>query len=191
MTRPLKVAVINGSPSQPSKTEALAELAVRTLTGHLPTDVTTVSVYRLGPGFTDAIHRSDVTDEVEAALQAVESADLVIASVPVFRASYPGLFKHFMDLIGQYALAGRYVLLLATGGSNRHALVIDHALRPLFAFLQARVLPVGVFASSAEFDGPIVLNPEVYQRLELAFRDVLPGMRALTETPAEGAEGTG
>ncbi len=64
-------------------------------------------------------------------------ADGVIAVTPVFTASYSGLFKSFFDLIDPTALTGTPVLIGATGGTARHSLVLDHALRPLFAYLRA------------------------------------------------------
>src|SRR6185437_3471411 len=106
-----------------------------------------------------------------------EQADLLIAATPVFRGSYPGMFKHFFDLIDQYALANKLVLLVATGGTERHALALDHALRPLFAFFQAMTVPVAIFASAADFDGTRLLNPRVYGRIEMSLRDVADLLR--------------
>src|SRR5690625_3965738 len=115
-TAPLRVVIVNGSPSEQSKTMGLADVAIGTLQGMMPVAVRRVDVYRLGPGFTTAVDRDGVAPEVDDELRAAEQADLLIAATPVFRGSYPGLFKHFFDLIEQYALAGKPVLLLATGG---------------------------------------------------------------------------
>jgi FMN reductase len=71
------------------------------------------------------------------------------------------------------------VLLVATGGSDRHAMVIDQALRPLFGFFQAWTAPMGVYLSSGDFDGTTVLNSEAYERIEVAVNDVLPVARLL------------
>ncbi|MFD6443945.1 NAD(P)H-dependent oxidoreductase [Promicromonospora sp. NPDC060204] len=174
---PLRVVVVNGSPSEQSRTAALADVAVRTLERTMPVEVHRVDVYRLGAGFTTAVDRESVTPEVDAELRTAETADLLVAATPVFRGSYTGLFKHFFDLVEQYALANRPVLLLATGGSHHHALVVDHALRPLFAFFQARTLPVSVYASSSDFDGTALLNPRVYSRIQTALDDVEGSLR--------------
>jgi FMN reductase len=80
----------------------------------------------------------------------VETADLIIAATPVFRGSYTGLFKHFFDFVDQCALAGKPVMLVATGGSDRHAMVIDQALRPLFGFFQAWTTSMGVYLSARD-----------------------------------------
>lgn len=179
----LRVVVVNGSPSQQSKTMGLVDVILDTLKGMIPIETSRIDVYRLGPGFTGALERDDVTPEVEAALRLAEEADLLIAATPVFRGSYSGMFKHFFDLIEQYALANKPVLLAATGGGDHHALALEHALRPLFGFFQALTIPVAIFASAGDFDGTLLLNPRVYGRVELGIRDVIDLLR----TRATGA----
>ena len=175
---PLRVVVVNGSPNQRSKTMGLVDAVLSTLDGMVAFEASRVDVYRLGPGFTGAVERDDVTPEVEQALRRAEQADLLIAATPVFRGSYPGMFKHFFDLIDQYALAGKLVLLAATGGGEHHALVLEHALRPLFGFFQAMTVPVALFASSGDFDGTLLLNPRVHGRIQMALTDVAGLLRA-------------
>lgn len=169
---PLRIVVINGSPNEQSKTKGLATAALNELSQRRHLDTHQIDVYRLGRGFSEANNREDVTPEIEAQLRTVEEADLLIVATPIYRGSYTGLFKHFFDLIEQYALAEKPVLLLATGGGEKHALAIDHALRPLFASFQAHTLPVGVFASSGDFDGTTLLNPRVYSRITVALDDM-------------------
>ncbi|WP_433432631.1 NAD(P)H-dependent oxidoreductase [Nonomuraea sp. CA-141351] len=182
----LRVVVVNGSPSQPSKTMGLVDVVLDTLKDKLPIEVSQVDVYRLGAGFTGAIERDDVTPEVEDSLRLAEDADLLIAAAPVFRGTYPGMFKHFFDLVDQYALANKPVLLAATGGGDHHALVLEHAMRPLFAFFQALTIPVAVFASTGDFDGTTLLNPRIYGRIEIGLTDVADLLR----TRATGPEAT-
>ncbi|RYB93957.1 oxidoreductase [Nocardioides oleivorans] len=81
----------------------------------------------------------------------VASADGLVAVTPVFNASYSGLFKMFFDALDKDSLTGTPVLVAATAGSARHSLVLDHALRPLFAYLRAVVVPTGVFAATEDF----------------------------------------
>lgn len=88
----------------------------------------------------------DVLDDVAA-------ADGVIAVTPVFNASYSGLFKSFFDVLEKDTLADKPVLIAATGGTARHSLALDHALRPLFAYLRAAVVPTAVFAASEDWGG--------------------------------------
>ncbi|MEW2567118.1 CE1759 family FMN reductase [Streptomyces sp. NPDC047070] len=86
-----------------------------------------------------------------AALSAVTEADGLIVVTPVFSASYSGLFKSFFDVLDRDALTGKPVLVAATGGSARHSLVLEHAMRPLFAYLRAVVVPTGVYAASEDW----------------------------------------
>ncbi|MGH3260491.1 MAG: NAD(P)H-dependent oxidoreductase, partial [Trebonia sp.] len=174
----LRVVVVNGSPNEPSKTIGLVEVILDTLNGLLALESSRVDVYRLGPGFTGAIEREDVTPDVEGALRLAENADLLVAAAPVFRGSYPGMFKHFFDLVDQYALANKPVLLAATAGGERHTLVLEHAMRPLFAFFQALTVPVAFFASAGDFDGTTLLNPRVFGRIETGLADVADLLRA-------------
>ncbi|HIY64976.1 MAG TPA: NAD(P)H-dependent oxidoreductase [Candidatus Agrococcus pullicola] len=167
----LRVAVINGSPNQQSKTMGLAAVTLEALSQRMRIETHQIDVYRLGSGFSGASNREDLTREVEEEVRIAEEADLLIAATPIYRGSYTGLFKHFFDLIEQYTLADKPVLLLATGGGEKHALALDHALRPLFAFFQAHTLPVGVFASAGDFDGTMLLNPRIYSRITVALDD--------------------
>jgi FMN reductase len=182
----LRVVVVNGSPSESSKTMGLVEVVLDTLAGMLPVERSRVDVYRLGPGFTGATERDDVPPEIDAALRLAEQADLLVAATPVFRGSYPGMFKHFFDLVDQYALANKPVLLAATGGGEHHALVLEHALRPLFGFFQALTVPVAFFASAGDFDGTVLLNPRVHGRIEMGLTDVVD----LLKTRATGVRPT-
>jgi FMN reductase len=173
----LNVVVVNGSPSAKSKTAGLAKLIVDTVSTILAGDgvavhSTSIDVYRLGPGFTGAIEREGIASDIELTLRQAEEADLLIAASPVFRGSYTGMFKHFFDLVDQYAVANKPVLLAATGGGDHHALVLEHALRPLFGFFQAMTAPVAIYASSTDFDGTIPLTPRIHGRIETAIQDI-------------------
>lgn len=81
----------------------------------------------------------------------VAAADGLIAVTPVFNASFSGLFKMFFDAVDPDSLTGTPVLIAATAGTSRHSLVLDHAMRPLFAYLRAVVVPTGVFAATEDF----------------------------------------
>lgn len=91
------------------------------------------------------------TPAVAHALDLVANADALIAVSPAFKASYSGLFKLFFDVLDQDALADVPTLLAATGGTPRHSLMLDHAMRPLFAYMHAMVVPTGVFAATEDF----------------------------------------
>lgn len=185
--RVLRVAVVNGSPNVKSKTAGLVDVFLQTLADALALEgiaieSARVDVYRLGPAFTGATEREGIAPEIDAVLRQVEQADLVVATTPVFRGSYSGLFKHFFDLVEQYALANKPVFLAATAGGDHHALVLEHALRPLFGFFQALTFPAAVFASAGDFDGTTLLNPRVYGRIEVAITDAVPLLVAAAGT---------
>jgi FMN reductase len=84
-------------------------------------------------------------------IAAVEASDGIIAVSPVFSASYSGLFKSFFDVLDPKALDGKAVLLGATGGSDRHQMVLDYAMRPLFSYLRTRVAATAVFAGPQDW----------------------------------------
>lgn len=118
----------------------------------------------------------------------MEQADVVVVTTPVYRGSYTGLFKHFFDFIHQDALIDTPVLLAATGGSERHALVIDHQLRPLFSFFQARTLPLGVYATDRDFLDYRVHNEALAERARLAVQRALPLIALTRQAGAIAAE---
>jgi FMN reductase len=170
---PLRVATLDGSYFAPSKTTMLLDFAAKELGRHRRMVREEISVAELGPGFTSALSREELAPEVLRRLRAFETADAVIAGSPVFQGSYSGLFKHFIDFVEQGALAGKPVLLVANGGSDRHLLMIDHELRPLFAFLQAFVVPESVFAAAGDFDGLVLLNSGLHKRVRRAVSGLL------------------
>lgn len=168
MPTPLKVVAVIGSTSPSSRTLLLARAILDQLRHHLALDSHVVELGRIARPLGGALARDELPAEVEQQLRRIESADLVLAAAPVFRGSYPGLFKHLFDLVEIEALVDTPVLLAATGGSERHALVIDHQLRPLFSFLQALTLPIGVYATPADFDGERIASPLLRDRIALA-----------------------
>jgi FMN reductase len=185
MSSPLRVVAVVGTTKSVSKTRALVELVIGQLASRTEIDTEIIEIHTLNPGLGAALERGQLDARAEAAVRKVETADLVIAATPVFRGSYTGLFKHFFDFVDQYALAGKPVMLVATGGSDRHAMVIDQALRPLFGFFQAWTTPMGVYLSARDFDGTTVLNPEAYERIEVAVDDIVPVTRLLASNRTE------
>ncbi|WP_140724453.1 FMN reductase [Pseudomonas sp. Hp2] len=168
MSFPLKVVAVVGSTSTTSRTLALVRAILARLEHELPISSHVVELARIARPLGGALSREELPNEIEQHLLRIESADLVLAAAPVYRGSYPGLFKHLFDLIHVDALVDRPVLLAATGGSERHALVIDHQLRPLFSFLQALTLPIGVYATPTDFDGEHVASTLLHERIALA-----------------------
>lgn len=186
MTRPLRLVAVSGGMQRPSRSAALSEHLLDLFAEEVLCEQRLVELGQLAPQFAGALWRSQVPAAVERELAAVEQADVLIVATPVFRGSYTGLFKHFFDFIDQDALIDKPVLLAATGGSERHALVIDHQLRPLFSFFQARTLPVGVYATDQDFVDYRLENESLIQRARLAVQRALP-LVGLTRLAGLGA----
>ncbi len=148
MSSALKVVAVVGSPtsSATSRTLLLVRHLLASLQQRVHASVELVELAPIARSLGQSLSRDEAEPAVEQALQAIKATGLLVVA-PVYRGSYPGLFKHLVDFIGLEALVDTPVLLAATGGSERHALVIDHQLRPLFSFLQAHTLPIGVYAT--------------------------------------------
>lgn len=173
MTRPLRLVAVSGGLQRPSKAAALAEHLMDLIADEVLCEQHLVELGQLAP-HAGATWRSHLPETVERELVAVEQADILVVATPVYRGAYTGLFKHFFDFIDQDALIDKPVLLAATGGSERHALMIDHQLRPLFSFFQARTLPLGVYATDQDFLDYRLHNEALIQRATLAVQRALP-----------------
>ena len=90
-------------------------------------------------------------EELQAAIDQLAAADAIIAATPVYKAGISGLFKTFVDVLDNDLLVAKPVLLAATGGTPRHALVIDDQMRPLFAYMRALTLPTSVYAAPEDW----------------------------------------
>jgi FMN reductase len=179
-TPPLRVVAVSGTLSTPSKTDALVDAILDELALVMPIERHVIRVSELGPLFAGALTRDQLDARVEGELRAIEGADLLIAASPVYRASFTGLFKHLFDFVEQYALVDVPVLLAATGGSERHALILEHSLRPLFGFFQALTLPLGVYAHASDFTDRRVTAPLLQERIRNAIARGLPLIRSST-----------
>lgn len=156
MTR--RIVVISGGLSETSATRRLADRLVGATTADLQArgvqaEVTVVDLRERAHDITNATLTGFASPDLQSDLDAVLAADGVIAATPVYSGSYTGLFKSFVDLLGQAAFDGTPVLLAATAGTARHSLALDHALRPLFSYLRALTVPTGVFAASEDWGG--------------------------------------
>ncbi|MGW4804887.1 FMN reductase [Kitasatospora sp. NPDC004272] len=152
----LKLVVVTAGLSVPSSTrllaDRLAEAAARDLReAGREADVRTVELRELARDVADNLVTGFPPPALADAVRAVEEADGIIAVTPIFSASYSGLFKSFVDVLDRDALTGKPVLIAATGGTARHSLALEHAVRPLFAYLRAVVLPTAVFAASEDW----------------------------------------
>lgn len=153
-----RVVVVSGGLSETSATRRLADqLASATRQAlqerGVAAEVTVLDLRERAHDITNATLTGFAARDLQADLDLVLAADGVIAATPVYSGSYTGLFKSFVDLLGQAAFDGTPVLLAATAGTARHSLVIEHAMRPLFSYLRALTVPTGVFAASEDWGG--------------------------------------
>jgi FMN reductase len=150
------LVVVSAGLSQPSSTRLLADqlsAAAVAAAGERDVDlgVTVVELRDLAHDIADHLLTGFPPAGLKRALDTVAAADALIAVTPIFSASYSGLFKSFFDVLEQDALADKPVLIAATAGTARHSLALEHALRPMFAYLRAVVLPTAVFAASDDW----------------------------------------
>ncbi|MFD8294474.1 CE1759 family FMN reductase [Streptomyces lavendulae] len=193
MNRPRRLVAVSAGLSLPSSTrllaDRLAEATARQLEWTDPStdvEITVVELRQLAVDISKHLVTGFPPPALRTALDAVTAADALIVVTPVFNASYSGLFKSFFDVVERGALDGKPVLTAATGGTARHSLTLDHAVRPLFAHLRAATTPTAVFAAPEDW-GAVGQNPAD----GLAARIVRAGAelaRLTTATPPAPAE---
>lgn len=186
----VKVVVVSGGLFYPSKTHVLLEAMAAGLQQGQQKDrpvvnVQFVTLSELAPRLVNLVSRTALPLEVFHAIEAIETADFLVVGAPVYRASYPGLFKHLFDLVDYNALIDVPVLLAATGGSERHALVLEHQLRPLFSFFQSHTLPIGVYGTDGDFSDYRIVNAALQDRIDLAVERARPWLSARKQRVTE------
>ncbi|MHA6804071.1 FMN reductase [Salinifilum ghardaiensis] len=147
------VLAVSAGLSQPSSTRLLADRLVTATRGELGAEATAevVELRDYAHDITDHLLTGFANQRLRPVLEQVDAADGLILVSPTFTASYSGLFKSFMDIVEPESVQGTPVLLAATGGTERHSLVLEHALRPLLSYLRAPAVPTAVYAASADW----------------------------------------
>ena len=173
MSQQRSVAVVSAGLAVPSSTRLLADrlagAAVQALDARgVPGTAEVVELRGCARDLADHLVTGFAGAALRPVLETVTGADAVIAVTPVFSASYSGLFKTFFDVLDPDALTGRPVLVAATAGTARHSLVLDHAMRPLFSYLRAVVVPTGVFAAPEDWSGAGGATGALSERVERA-----------------------
>ncbi|MET4580933.1 FMN reductase [Conyzicola nivalis] len=151
-----KIAVIAAGLSQPSSTRLLADRLADATTRQLQSlgvdaEVQIIELRDTAQDVVNNLMTGFPSPKLEAAIETVTGADALIAVTPIFTTSYSGLFKSFIDVLDPAALTDLPVLIAATGGSERHSLALDYAMRPLFTYLHAVVVPTSVYAASSDW----------------------------------------
>ena len=176
------LVVVSAGLSQPSATRLLAdrltaatEAALREVGVEPAIEVVEARDY--AQDLTNHLLTGFPSPRLRAVIDAVVAADGLIAVTPIFTASYSGLFKVFFDVLEHDSLAGKPVAIGATGGTARHSLALEHAVRPLFAYLGAAVIPTSVFAAAEDWgQGAVPLDGALVDRIGRAGRELAAAM---------------
>lgn len=170
--KPVRLVVLSAGVSEPSSTRLLADRTAQKTMDLIRTTGTPVSgsVIELGPLAVE-IAQSIVSgfpgERLQSAIERLAAADAVVASTPVYKAGISGLFKSFVDVLDNDLLIAKPVILAATAGTARHAMVVDEQMRPLFAFLRALPMPTSLFAAPEDWS-----SPALGDRIERAAREL-------------------
>lgn len=184
----IRLVAVNAGLSEPSSTRMLVDRLVSAVTGVLGENrvqTTTIDLRDLAVDLGRSMAAGFATGAARAAIDTVQGADALIVATPVFNASYSGLFKTFFDLVDVDEMAATPVLIAATGGSPRHSMVLDHALRPLFGYLRMIVVPTGVYAAAEDWAGGSGDTTTLGDRIDRAARE----LAALLEGSTQHARG--
>jgi len=170
----LTIAGFAGSFSSPSRTRALVEHAVDLAADRYNAVGHVFDLGELGPSLGAARQLGDLEPESLELVTSLIRADALVIASPVHKGSYSGMFKHVFDLLDPGMLHGKPILLAATGGGDRHALMIEHQLRPLFGFFEAQPLATGIYASDRDFVGGKLADEAARARLGRAVNQFAP-----------------
>lgn len=183
------IVVISSGLGQPSATRMLADrLGESTQQALAETGVTarvvTHELREVAQEVVNAMLTGFPVGGLRTVFDDLDGADALIAVTPIFTTSYSGLFKSFVDVIDKDALAGLPVLLGATGGTPRHSLALDYAMRPLFTYLHAEVVPTAVYAATDDWAATGDADTSLPDRIDRAGRELAS---AVASRPARQA----
>jgi FMN reductase len=192
--RQRSIVVVSAGLREPSSTRLLADRLAAASERHLKdagveVTITPIEVREHATDLTNNLLTGFPSPTLEAAITTVLGADGLIAVSPIFNASYSGLFKVFFDVIERDGLRGMPVLIGATGGTARHSLALEYAFRPLFAYLDAAVVPTAVFAAPEDWaQGGVGPEASLVERIERATTGFAGAVAARPARPARSAD---
>ena len=171
-----KLVVVSAGVSNPSTTRMLANRIAEAVQAQVSKrgeglEVEYVELRKLAMSLGTVMSAGLYDESLREALDKVNGADGLIAATPVFAASYSGLFKMFFDALDKDALTSMPVVVAATAGTARHSLMTEYAMRPLFSYLRATVMPTAVFATTDDF-GSAVGGEAMSRRATRAAREL-------------------
>ncbi|MEW6630177.1 MAG: FMN reductase [Pseudomonadota bacterium] len=167
MTKKLVVG-ISGNLTRPSKTKAFITHIAGEVAGRIGAASAIFDIEDLGSSFPSARRISDLDPAARNIVAQLTGADVLVAGSPTFKGSYTGLFKHLFDLLDPASLRGKPVILAATGGGERHSLIVEHQLRPLFGFFEALTMPTAIYASDKDFADGALVSDAIHARARQA-----------------------
>ena len=172
------VVGFSGNITRPSKTRAFVEHVAGEAARETGLASTVYDIEDLGPSFPAARWSGGLDERAQRIAARVTEADLLVIGSPTFKGSYTGLFKHFFDLLDPSSLRGKPVILLATGGGERHSLIVEHQLRPLFGFFEAFALPTAIYASDRDFADGALASDAIRGRVAQAIAEATRALAA-------------
>lgn len=172
MTKKLVVG-ISGNLTRPSKTKAFISHIAGEVAGRIGAASTLFDIEDLGPSLPQARRIGELDTAARDIVEQLLRADVLVAGSPTFKGSYTGLFKHLFDLLDPASLRGKPVILAATGGGERHSLIVEHQLRPLFGFFEALTMPTAIYASDKDFADGVLVSEAIHARARQAVAEVV------------------
>lgn len=166
-----KIIGLTGVLNTPSRTEGLVNHLTEAFVSGTGFTHSVITLRDFGESLPLAKTLDDLDQHARALVDEIVNADALIIGVPTWNAGYPGMFKHLFDLIPPDAIVDKPVILSATGGSDRHALMPEYQLRPLFTYLRTRVATTTLFATTNDFDGH-QSSPEFENRMQRAVEEL-------------------
>lgn len=177
----------SGNTTRPSSTRRFVQSVGETLARQVGLEHQVFDVEDLGPSLASARSVADLDAEGRRVLETIIQAEALVIGSPTYKGSYTGLFKHVIDLLDPADLRGKPIIITATGGGDRHSLVVEHQLRPLFAFFEAFVTPTAIYATGRDFvEGD--LSPAISARVRQAVNEASLLVQRRSDTLAIAAE---
>ena len=149
-----KIVVVVGAPTPPGRFHSALEWLIETGRADFPdVEFDMINLRDAGAYLVDGRPMEQYSPELQEAVTKVMAASGVILASPVFRASFTGLLKDFLDLLPVDSLFSKPVAIVGMGATRDHYLALENQLRPVLAWFGALVLPVAASLRSDHFVG--------------------------------------
>jgi FMN reductase len=181
-----RVVGISGNITRPSKTRTFVDHIVHRLAIGIGATAQSFDVEDFGPSLLRSRRLDELAPEAQFIVSQILAADILVVGSPTFKGSYTGLFKHFFDLLDPSSLRGKPIVLAATGGGERHSLMVEHQLRPLFGFFEALAMPTAIYASERDFADGALVSEAIHARVGRAIDEATKAL-ARSDRPSLAA----